>query len=171
MRKYPSTDRFRRDHREINRLLDELCQYLYTKALVESHLGIRIVLARLSSRFLIHVCAENEILYPMIVNSNIFGMVGKEFRSDSDRVHDMAVEYFQRWRNSTIIRGHSDAFICDTRNFANILRSQIEKENKILYSIFDSLPSICCTTQQKEDWPLTPGGVTFQSTAFGRRAE
>lgn len=135
------TERYRAQHAEIMRLATELGRHLTPDALQRDASAPRAVLAELSGKLLVHLAAEDNVLYPRMLKSSDAKAraLAQRFIDEMQPISKAFKDYAVRWGSARAIQSGAEAFIHETREILAALGERVRREHAELYALADKL--------------------------------
>lgn len=135
------TDRYRQQHSEIMRLATDLGKKLVPSQLAVGASDARRLLSELSGKFIVHLAAEDMLLYPMMLKCKDASAqaLAKRFAVDMQPMAQAFKDYAVRWNAAAEIQKNPEGFTNETRGIIKALSERIRKENTELYPLADKL--------------------------------
>lgn len=129
----------KRQHREIQDMVNELLSLLNPNILQRNPVSVRTKLSALSGKLSIHLAMEDKYLYPMLIENGRSGVqaTAKKFFTEMGDLVDVFQNYSHKWLNPNSIKANSHEFITDSNNIFRTLQQRIERENRELYPLFE----------------------------------
>lgn len=133
------TDRYRQQHAEIMRLAVEIGKRLEPATLVNSAAEVRKLLSEMSGKIIVHLAAEDTVLYPLLQKSKdpSTKALAARFAAEMGPIAQAFQNYAVRWGMESEIRSKPDAFASETKAIVKALSERIRKENTELYPLAD----------------------------------
>jgi hypothetical protein len=130
-------DRYRQQHAEIMRLATELGKQLVPTKLALDAAGARKILSELSGKIIVHLAAEDTVLYPQLLKSKDSSTqaLAKRFADEMGALAQTFKAYAVRWGVEKEIQSKPDAFANETRAIIKALSDRIRRENSELYPL------------------------------------
>lgn len=133
------TDRFREQHNDLLKIAGELQSLLNPVDLSKDGAKARACLASLMGKLVLHLGAEDKVLYPELAahkDASVAAMA-KRFSVEMQETAKAVVAYNNKWGTPTAIKSNATEFIAETRNVLRILADRIKRENQELYAAAD----------------------------------
>ncbi|HEV2270463.1 MAG TPA: hemerythrin domain-containing protein [Steroidobacteraceae bacterium] len=136
-----NTERYRAQHAEIMRLATDLKRHLSPAALAADPGPARHILSELSGKLLMHLAAEDNVLYPQMLKSTDAKAraLAQRFVAEMQPITDAFKQYAVRWANAKSIQAGAESFVRETNRIMTVLNERIRREHTELYSLADSL--------------------------------
>ena len=135
-----STERFRRQHEELQQLGLEIAGKLSRKTLPTDAANVRRLVARFAGKLSVHASMENEALYPRLLRhpdpavraraESLFDEVGTIYATFG--------AYAKRWPTTASIEADNAGFVRDTREVLRVLAFRMMRENEELYPLVEA---------------------------------
>lgn len=134
-----NSDRFRQQHDELLALANDLAAELDPGKLAQDAAAARSLLSKLAGKLLLHLGAEDQHLYPRLIESDNpeTRRIARQFVEEMGDIAKVFTAYNERWRTTGSIQNHADDFIYETKAIYGALATRIDKENSILYPLMD----------------------------------
>ena len=137
------TERYRAQHAEILRLAGDLSKRLAADGLSADGSPARSILAELSGKLLVHLAAEDNVLYPQLRKSAdpMVRALAQRFVDEMQPISGAFKAYAVRWGSARTIQSDAETFIRETKEILTALNARIRREHAELYSVADALAS------------------------------
>jgi hypothetical protein len=124
------------------RLASDLNRHLSPAALTTDPAPARHVLAELSGKLLMHLAAEDNVLYPRMLKSTEAKTraLAQRFVTEMHPISDAFKKYAVRWGTAKNIQADAESFVRETQEIIKVLGERVRREHDELYSLADSLP-------------------------------
>lgn len=134
-----ATDRYRQQHAEIMTLAAELSRRLAPETVVTQSAEIRKLLSELSGKIIVHLAAEDTVLYPRLFSSkdNATQTLARRFADEMGPIAQTFRTYATRWGSEGAIRTKPNDFAKESQAIIKALGDRIRKENVELYPLAD----------------------------------
>lgn len=134
------TERYRTQHGEIMRLAGDLERELVSKTLAADAGKAREVLSQLTGKLLVHLAAEDNLLYPQLLKSSESATrsVAERFSAEMKPISESFKSYASRWASARTIQTDAEGFVKETRAICKALGERIRREHAELYPLADS---------------------------------
>lgn len=135
------TDRYRHQHAEIMQLATQLDKQLVQSKLTVGAADARKLLSELSGKIIVHLAAEDAVLYPLMLKSKDVPAqtLARRFAAEMGPIAQAFKTYATRWGSESLIQAKPEAFISETKAIIKALSERIRKENTELYPLADAL--------------------------------
>lgn len=135
------SDRFRRQHDELLALANELAAELDTDKLAKDGAPARSALSKLAGKLTLHLGAEDEHLYPELMQSanDDVRNTAQQFVDEMGGIAAAFVAYNDKWRAASSIQNDPAGFVEETKAIYGALAGRIEQENTKLYPLMDNM--------------------------------
>ena len=135
------TDKFRKEHGELLTLANELQALLNVEALSRDGSAARSCLGKLLGKLMLHLAAEDKVLYPELVGSKdpVLAGLAKQFSIEMKSTDAQVAEYSERWPTPSSIKASPAEFIKETKQVVSIITNRIKREDQELYAAADSI--------------------------------
>jgi hypothetical protein len=133
------TDRYRQQHAEIMTLATQLSKRLSPATLVDEAAEVRKLLGDLAAKIVVHLAAEDTVLYPKLFNSknSATQALAKRFANEMGLIAQTFRAYVTRWATETAIRSKPEDFAKESQAIIKALGERIRRENTELYPLAD----------------------------------
>ena len=134
-----STDRFRRQHEELQELGLAIAAKLSKRTVAAEASTVRRLVARFAGKLLVHASMENEALYPRLL-AHSDGGVRTHARELFDEVGDLYAAfhgYAARWPSAASIEADPPGFVRETREILTRLAFRMVRESDELYPMVE----------------------------------
>jgi hypothetical protein len=130
------TTKFREQHVELLQLAAEL-----SVQLANSGTRAAACLNKLIGKLVLHLSAEDRVLYPELGGSKDPGVadLAKRYAREMHGTAKSVTDYAAKWGTATSIRQDPAGFISETRAIISILGDRIKRENQELYAAADRI--------------------------------
>lgn len=130
-------------HAEIVRDMQALQEILKLPVSLENEQKVRKLLKVLDHRVILHLVQEDQLLYPRlsIVEQDPIQEMARRFIDEMGGMAGEFSRYMQRWQTEDELVHHWEQFIEHTRVLADRLIRRIEREERELFPLVDSLDS------------------------------
>lgn len=134
------TERYRAQHAEIMRLATDLGRLMSVATLSHDAAGARATLSELSGKLLVHLAAEDNLLYPKLLQSPATATqtVARRFLSEMGPISKSFKEYAVRWGSARAIQADTQSFVTETKAVLDALSERIRREHAELYPLADA---------------------------------
>jgi iron-sulfur cluster repair protein YtfE (RIC family) len=136
------TDRFREQHAQLLKMAGELDALLNPRDLAgDGGMRARSCLNGLMGKLLLHLAAEDKVLYPELTASKDaqIATMAARFSREMQGTAKAVTAYNDRWSTSSAIKSRPAEFITETRQVLQILADRIKRENQELYAAADRI--------------------------------
>ncbi|HHW14797.1 MAG TPA: hemerythrin domain-containing protein [Firmicutes bacterium] len=135
------TDLFRRQHQELLQIVEEISPLLNAGALDKEAVKVRALLATLAGKLKVHLSAEDNALYPKLLNHKDpeVATLARQYQEEMGGLKQAFGEYLSRWPGPAQLQRDLGKFIAETRDIFDALRRRIDKENHGLYAVVDRI--------------------------------
>jgi hypothetical protein len=135
------TDRFSRQHEELNALAKTLLMTLDTRTLEIDPGPARKALAAFSGRLRVHAAMEQEALYPRLLASGHAPTVAKarELLNEVGDIYQLFFAFVEQFADGEAIRRDPEGFSRETMKVLHRLRLRMKRENEELYPLVNAL--------------------------------
>ena len=135
------TTPYREHHTNLLKIAEELSVHLSDDNLKENLYQLRIVIAKLSGKLKFHLRFEDNVLYPLLLESKDESIrsLATQYKNEMGSIAQSFEKYTVKWSNSSKIENNITEFIEETENILQVLAERIEKENNELYRKVESL--------------------------------
>ena len=136
-----STDRFRRQHEELQALGLQIADKLARATLATEASLVRRLVAQFAGKLAVHASMENEALYPRLLQHDD-PRVRERARSlfdDVGTIYATFGDYAKRWPTAASIEADPRAFARETREVLRVLAFRMMRENDELYPLVESV--------------------------------
>lgn len=129
------TDKFRSQHDEILRAMEEIGAQIRAKA---TPAVLRKLLSGLAGKVGFHLAMEDQALYPRLMESSDAAVKTRatKFKDQMGDLGEVFTRYNTRWQVSAI-QADMEGFANETRKVMGALAKRIERENAELYPLAD----------------------------------
>lgn len=136
-----NTERYRAQHAEIIRLATDLKQHLSAVTLAADPAAARHILSELTGKLLMHLAAEDNVLYPKMLKSTDANTraLAQRFVTEMHPITDAFKQYAVRWGSARTIQADPDGFIRETKEITTVLGERIRREHAELYTLADGM--------------------------------
>jgi hypothetical protein len=119
------------------RLATDLEQHLSPATLAADPAPARHILSELSGKLLMHLAAEDNVLYPKLLKSTDANAraLAQRFVTEMHSITDAFKQYAGRRGNAKTIQGDPDR----TKEITNVLGERIRREHAELYRLADTM--------------------------------
>jgi hemerythrin-like domain-containing protein len=133
------TDRFREQHNDMLKLIEELVPLLNENNLAKDATAARKGLNILMGKLKLHLSAEDNVFYPELVKSKDteLASLAVRFASEMKTTSKAVLDYNEKWSTPTSIKTNPSDFIKETKQIVAALRDRIKRENQQLYAAVD----------------------------------
>lgn len=133
------TDNFRRQHDELLQLAGEMAPLLGAETLQREAVKVRAILAALAGKLNVHLSAEDNALYPRLLNHKDpqVAELARRYQEEMGGLKEAFGAYLSRWPSAAQIQKDPGRFAGETRGILEALGRRIDKENKGLYAVVD----------------------------------
>ncbi|NLT95990.1 MAG: hemerythrin domain-containing protein [Clostridia bacterium] len=133
------TLRFRKQHEEITQLAENLSSFLKPERLRTEAKTARLILAKLAGVLNIHLAAEDNVLYPNLLNSDDeqIKVMAQKYIAEMSALKNSFNEYLKKWPSPLSLQNNPEQFIEETKQIFEILGQRIQRENDELYTLVD----------------------------------
>jgi hypothetical protein len=133
------TDKYRQQHNELLILAKELQATLDVAALAKDGSAARTCLAKLMGKLVLHLSAEDKVLYPELEahKDPAIAALARRFSVEMKSTTTQVVAYNNRWATPSVIKADAQAFVKETKEVIRILADRIKRENQELYAAAD----------------------------------
>jgi hypothetical protein len=133
------THRYRHQHTEIMRLATQLGDHLVPSQLAADGAEARRILSELSGKLIVHLAAEDNLLYPQLLNSRDLAArkLARRFLNEMGPLADAFKDYAVRWGILKRIQSKPEQFAEETQAIIKTLSERILRENTELYPLAD----------------------------------
>jgi iron-sulfur cluster repair protein YtfE (RIC family) len=137
----PRTELFRQQHESIIALAQEITWRLDPSVLASNARDTWMLLSTLSGKLGTHLAMEDRSLYPSLLNHSDQKVkhTAREFITEMGTISQAYSSYKVKWATSSSIQEAPDIFVKETRQIFSALRQRVDKENKILYPLLDTV--------------------------------
>jgi len=135
------TDNFRRQHKEILSVAKTISDNLDEKKLAQDSGYVRSLLSDLTGKVKVHLKMEDDGIYPILIDSNNDEVktTAQQFSDEMGGLSQAYVDFVEKWPTPLSIQQKPAEFISEITGIFNALSARIEKEDNILYEIFDKV--------------------------------
>jgi len=135
-----ATDRFRKQHAELVALVRHIEPWLDPQRAAGDADMVRALVSALISRLSMHIAAEDNTLYPRLVQHADATVrdTARRFVSEMAGVRPTLEAYNLKWGQSEII-ADAAGFCTETRLVFDLLADRFSRENAELYTMIDRL--------------------------------
>lgn len=135
------TDRYRTQHAQIMQLAAELSQQLTPSRLAADATHARRILSDLSGKLIVHLAAEDNLLYPKLFQCHDPGTqaISERFAEEMGSIARTFKNYAVRWGSAAAIQSGAEEFVAQTHAIIDALSERIRRENTELYPLADKL--------------------------------
>jgi len=135
------TDRFRQQHDELLAIAQELQALLDARALAKDASAARSCVGKLMGKLVIHLSAEDKVLYPELASSKdpTVAALARRFSTEMKSTTPQVVAYGDRWPTPSAIKASPEVFVQETKQVIGILANRIRRENQELYAAADRI--------------------------------
>lgn len=132
-------ENFKRQHREIKELVDNLTTMLKQDLLVQEPTKVRTVLSTLAGKLMMHLAMEDQFLYPTLIqNGNAQAQTtAARFSNEMGGLVQVFKDYSTKWLNPSSIKADPEAFISESHEILQALRHRIAREDGELYPLVE----------------------------------
>ncbi len=132
-------DNFKRQHREIGELVNDIITMLSQDLLVQDPTKVRTLLSTLSGKLMMHLAMEDQFLYPSLMenSNNQIKTTAARFSTEMGDLVKVFKDYSDKWLNPSTIKANPEAFIKESHDIFLALRRRIEREDRELYPLVD----------------------------------
>lgn len=130
-------ENFKRQHREIMYIFDEVKDYI-NRDNIEEHIDeIVKAINTISGKLKIHLLNEDRYLYPKLLNSKDIkhNNFGKKYIDEMMEVTNLFNNYKIKYNTGSKIKNDIKAFIKETRKIHEVLIDRINREENDLYKL------------------------------------
>lgn len=122
-------------------LANELGKHLFAAKLAKDAAQARKLLSELSGKLIVHLAAEDMLLYPQLLECKdpAARTLASRFIAEMGSIAQVFKNYVVRWNATTDIQSNPQAFVAETRAIIKALDERIHKENTQLYPLADKL--------------------------------
>lgn len=137
----PRTDMFRQQHESIIALAQEITWRLDPGVLGSNARDTWMLLSTLSGKLGTHLAMEDRSLYPSLLSHSDERVkhTAREFITEMGAISQAFTSYKVKWATSSAIQDAPETFVKETRQIFSALRQRVDKENKILYPLLDTV--------------------------------
>lgn len=137
-----NSQNFTRQHDDLLIIVADISKYLNSHiSVTENASEISNLMAKFSGKLKVHLAMEDQSLYPSMMSSD-----DKETSETSNRfsreMGDLSAifqSYMMSYRTSKEIRNKPEVFLSDTKKLFKALGDRIDRENTILFPLFDKM--------------------------------
>jgi hypothetical protein len=135
------TRRYRDQHTNIMSVATELGQQLIPSRLAADGSAARRMLSELSGKLIVHLAAEDNLLYPQLLSCHDMAAqaLTRRFISEMGPLAQAFKAYAVRWGTLKRIESKPEEFADETRAIIKALSERIRRENTELYPLADAL--------------------------------
>lgn len=133
------SDRFRRQHEELETLAAEILAQLDKTTFPSNAREVRRMMARFKGKLIVHGSMENEALYPRLLahdDEQVRALTQALFE-DLGGVYDAFTEHHAKWTSVEAIEQDPSGYANQTRDMFAVLRRRLARENAELYPLAD----------------------------------
>jgi hemerythrin-like domain-containing protein len=133
------TDNFRRQHDELLQIAAEMTPLLSVDALTREAVKARALLATLAGKLNVHLSAEDNALYPRLLNHRDAQVaeLARRFQDEMGGLKEAFGGYLSRWPAAAQIQKDPGQFVKETKGIFEALSRRIDKDNQGLYAVVD----------------------------------
>jgi serine/threonine protein kinase len=136
-----STNRFRRQHEELQALGFQIAEKLARATLANEAGIVRRLVAQFAGKLAVHASMENEALYPRLLqhsDPNVRERARSLF-DDVGTIYATFGQYAKKWPTTASIEADPRAFARETREVLRVLAFRMMRENDELYPLVESV--------------------------------
>jgi iron-sulfur cluster repair protein YtfE (RIC family) len=133
------TEAFRRQHREILEVIDELTTKLDAASIEQDAASVRGLLNVLVGKLTVHLAMEDDALYPRMLHHRNpqIRELATSFIAELGGIAEAFRQYIARWSTAQLILANPAAFIQETNQVFEALKRRIAREDNELYPKLD----------------------------------
>lgn len=131
------TDKFRKDHDSLMKLLGDLSQYMIVENLAKEPQNAVRAVGKLSGALKMHWAHEDKTLYPDMLKNNKTKSVAENFMKSINPLKAEFDRYYSKWMMVKNIQADNKGFLADTKKMIENLEARFETEAKELFEAFD----------------------------------
>ena len=136
------TDTLKRQHHELEVIVATIHKQMASKETIkENAREVRRLLSKLAGKLKMHLAMEDKILYPKLLDSDETNnkRTAKEFLDEMGQIGELFGQYLNNYATEKEIYEDIEGFIYNSNGLFKCLAERIEKEDKILYPLADSI--------------------------------
>lgn len=132
---------YRRQHDDILKLVGTISANLQKDTITNKTEDVLNLLSELSAKIVTHLTMEDKALYPKLVSSGNpkAKTTAEAFIQEMGGIKDVFQVFVGKWSNPTNLRNEPEAFIAETKGLFQALGARIDRENSVLYPLFDAI--------------------------------
>jgi hypothetical protein len=133
------SDRFRRQHEELEELAQEILLELDKPTFPSNAREVRRMMARFKGKLIVHGTMENEALYPRLLahEDEQVRVRSQALFDDLGGVYDAFTAHHAKWTSVEAIERDAPGYVRQTRDMFATLRRRLTRENSELYPLAD----------------------------------
>jgi len=133
------TERLRKQHEAIEEITTTIKDLLQPEAVENNAELIRKNLSSLMGKLMVHLAAEDQVLYPELLKHSDPNVVqtARKYLQELGNIKGLFAEYNNKWAIAPLIKNKPEEFIKETKELFSTLRKRIELEEKELYRLAD----------------------------------
>lgn len=134
------SDPFKAQHKELLDLAGKLKPMIASPDTVKAKVAdIRVALTALTGKINIHLGMEDNTLYKAMLANPKSKATAERFQQEMGGIKTAFVAYVGKWGTPAAITGNPAGFIAETNGILTALGGRIQKEEKDLYALYDTL--------------------------------
>lgn len=135
------TDNLRKQHEEMVSIVSRMSAILNRERLSKDATEVRSLLSQLAGKVNIHLAMEDKALYPHLLGHSDEKVknMARNYMAEMGDIGNTFKGYITKWPDPVSIQHDPDLFIKETKAVVDVLSRRIDKENRELYPVVDSL--------------------------------
>lgn len=138
------TEIYKKQHKELLDIVGQLSPKLNLNTIQSNPKDVQDLLFQFSSKLKVHLNMEDHSMYPKLLASSNSMIVNtaKDYQTEMGGIKQILDNYLKHWTVRENLIKEPDKFITQTKELTLALKARIQKEDTILYPMFERLEKI-----------------------------